>query len=323
MAHDHDHDHEGDHDQGPAEPKEKHDDHAGHAHTVPKDFGRAFATGIALQASFVAIEVVVGLASSSLAVIADAGHNVADVLALILAWGASALGKRGASKGRTYGMKSASILAALFNSGTLLFVNGAVAWEAVGRLRDPEEVTAIPMIVVSLGGVAVNGFSAWLFSRGSEGDVNVRAAFFHLLSDAAVAGGVAVTGVAIYFSHLAWLDPVASLVVSAVVLFSTWSLLKRALDLAMHAVPQGIDEEKLRAFLVGLPGVTEVHDLHVWAMSTTENVLTAHLVMREMPTGAFAAELDEKVRAKFPVHHVTLQLDPHGTPCALAHADAM
>ncbi len=313
--HDHDHDHK-DHDHD-------HDAHAGHAHALPKDFGRAFAIGIVLQASFVVTEVVVGLASSSLAVVADAGHNVSDVLALGLAWGANSLGKRRASKGRTYGLKSASILAALFNSGTLIFVNGAVAWEAITRFADPEDVVAIPMVVVSLGGVVVNGFCAWLFSRGNERDVNVRAAFLHLLSDAAVAAGVAITGVAIYFTHLSWLDPVASLVVSAVVLYSTWSVLKTALDLAMHAVPRGIDEDRVRAFLCALPGVAGIHDLHVWAMSTTENAMTAHLVMREMPTSAFAAEADGKLRQAFPIHHVTIQLDPVGTPCLLEHPDAV
>lgn len=307
-----DHDHHG------------HDDHAGHSNGhAPKDFGRAFALGIAIQSSFIIAEVVVGLASHSLAVIADAGHNVSDVLALGLAWGASHVGRRKASKGRTYGFKSASILAALFNSLTLVFVNGAVAWEAILRFRSPEAVAPIPIIVVSTIGVAVNGFCAWLFSKGSEGDVNVRAAFLHLLSDAAVAAGVALTGVAIYFTGLLWLDPAASILVSVLVLASTWSLLRSALDLAMHAVPRGIDEGLLNAWLAEQPGVVGVHDLHVWAISTTENALTAHIVVHEMPTDDRASALDAKLRTAFSVHHVTIQIDPVGTTCALAHEDAL
>lgn len=310
----HDHDAEGasaegDHDHGSG----------GHSHDhAPKDFGRAFALGIALQSAFIVAEVVVGLAAHSLAVLADAGHNVSDVLALALAWGATHLGKRKASKGRTYGLKSASILAAVANAVTLVFVNGAVAWEAVGRLKSPEPVAAVPVIIVSLVGVAVNGFCAWLFAKGSEGDVNVRAAFLHLASDAAVAAGVAITGVAITFTGLLWLDPAASLVVAIIVLFSTWSLLRKAVDLAMHAVPKGIDEDSVKSWLAGLPGVVGVHDLHVWAMSTTENVMTAHLVVKSMPLDALACDIDTKVRKKFKIHHVTLQLDPEGAACALS-----
>ncbi len=289
-----------------------------HAHQhAPKDFGRAFALGIALQSAFIIGEVVVGLAANSLAVLADAGHNLSDVLALALAWGATQLGKRKATKGRTYGLRSASILTALANSLTLVFVNGAVAWEAVGRLRSPEPVAAVPVIVVSLAGVAINGFCAWLFSKGSQGDINVRAAFLHLASDAVVAAGVAGTGVAIRATGMLWLDPAASLAVAIIVIGSTWSLLRRAVDLAMHAVPRGIDEDQVKAWLAGLPGVVSVHDLHIWAMSTTENLMTAHLVVRAMPTDALACEIDAQVRARFPIHHVTIQVDPDGASCAL------
>jgi len=289
-----------------------------HAHDDgPRDYGRAFTIGIVLQTAFVLSEVVVGLASSSLAVIADAGHNLSDVLALVLAWVATRLVKRRASKGRTYGWKSASILAALVNALSLIFVNGAVAWEALGRFRNPTHVAALPVIVVSLAGVLVNGVSAWLFARGSKADINARAAFLHLASDAAVAAGVAVTGVLIYFTGLTWLDPAASLIVSALVLLSTLSLLRRAVDLAMHAVPPGIDEEKMRDWLASRSGIVAVHDLHVWAMSTTENAMTAHVVMRRMPMGADACELDAALRKAFPVHHVTIQIDPEGSACAL------
>ena len=301
-----------------------HDHHAGHSHGhAPKDFGRAFAVGIALQTAFIVGEIIVGLAAHSLAVMADAAHNVSDVLALALAWGATRLGRRNALKGRTYGFKSASILAAVANALTLLFVNGAVAWEAIHRFRSPEPVAAVPVIVVSVVGVGVNGFCAWLFAKGSSGDVNVRAAFLHLASDAAVAAGVALTGVAIYLTGILWLDPAASIVVSAVVLISTWSLLRRAVDLAMHAVPEGIDESIVRSWLAALPGVVGIHDLHVWAMSTTENVLSAHVVVREMPSGALACDIDAKLREAFPVHHVTIQIDPDGSSCSLAPDNAI
>jgi len=313
--------HEKDHDHG-HDKAHKHEHAAsGHSHDhAPKDFGRAFAIGICIQSVFIVSEIVVGLAAHSLAVLADAGHNVSDVLALALAWGATVLGKRKATKGRTYGLRSASILAAVANAITLVFVNGGVAWEAVGRLRSPEPVAAIPVIVISLVGVAVNGFCAWLFAKGSENDVNVRAAFLHLASDAAVAAGVALTGVAIHFTGLRWLDPVASILVSIIVLISTWSLLRKAINLAMHAVPKGIDEDVVRAWFMAIPGIVGVHDLHLWAISTTENALTAHLSVETMPMGPLASELDKEVRAKFAIHHVTIQLDPKGAACDVADA---
>jgi cobalt-zinc-cadmium efflux system protein len=323
--HDHDSDHEphgvAGHGHGQPGHGHGHHEHAHghheHAHT-PKTFGRAFAIGIGVQTAFVLAEVIAGLAAHSLAVLSDAGHNVSDVLALALAWGATHLGRRKSTKGRTYGLKSASILTAIVNSLTLIFVNGAVAWEAILRLRDPEPVAALTMIVVSLVGVMVNGFSAWLFAKDSAGDVNVRAVFVHLMSDAAVAAGVATTGIVIHYTGLFWLDPVASLVVSAVVVVTAWSLVRRAVDLAMQAVPDGIDEDVVREWLVALPGVTEVHDLHIWAMSTSENVLTAHLEVQAMPAGALACDIDAKLRGAFPVHHVTIQIDPMGSNCALA-----
>lgn len=320
MEHEHDENDEHEHEEHDEEHAEH--DESGHDHG-PKDFGRAFAIGIAVQSAFIVAEVIVGLSAKSLAVLADAGHNVSDVLALALAWAASHVGKRGATKGRTYGLRSSSILAAVANSLTLVFVNGAVAWEAVGRLRSPEPVAAVPVIVVSLAGIAVNGFCAWLFSKGSKGDLNVRAAFLHLLSDAAVAAGVAVTGILIRYTDFLWLDPVASLVVAAIVLVSTWSLLRRALNLAMHAVPSGLDEAKVEAFLRAQPEVIGVHDLHIWGMSTTETAMTVHVVARTMPTDAFACTIDGKVRKKFKIHHVTVQVDPEGAPCVLAKDGAI
>lgn len=320
------HEHDDEHGAHSESRRAAHEHQAEHGHShdhAPKSFGRAFAAGILIQSAFIVAEIIVGLAANSLAVLADAGHNISDVLALALAWGATHLGKRKKTKGRTYGLKSASILAAVANALTLVFVNGMVAWEAIGRLRNPEPVAAVPMIAVSAAGVAVNGFCAWLFAKGSEKDLNVRAAFLHLASDAAVAGGVALTGVAIRFTAIAWLDPVASILVSAIVLYSTWSLLRKAIDLAMHAVPRGIDEDEVKAQLAKLPNVLSVHDLHIWALSTTENALSAHLVLRTMPHDALVCQFDEKVRAEFPIHHVTLQIEPAGAGCALASVDAV
>ena len=320
------HEHDDEHGAHSESRRAAHEHQAEHGHShdhAPKSFGRAFAAGILIQSAFIVAEIIVGLAANSLAVLADAGHNISDVLALALAWGATHLGKRKKTKGRTYGLKSASILAAVANALTLVFVNGMVAWEAIGRLRNPEPVAAVPMITVSAAGVVVNGFCAWLFAKGSEKDLNVRAAFLHLASDAAVAAGVALTGVAIRFTAIAWLDPVASILVSAIVLYSTWSLLRKAIDLAMHAVPRGIDEDEVEAQLAKLPNVVSVHDLHIWALSTTENALSAHLVLSTMPHDALVCQFDEKVRAEFPIHHVTLQLEPDGAGCVLASVDAV
>lgn len=306
----HGHGHGGDHGGGGSH---------GHGHGGPPaaGFERSFALGIAIQTTFVVAEVIVGLSAKSLAVLADAGHNVSDILALALAWGATHLAGRKASKGRTYGMKSASILAAVANALTLVFVNGMVAWEAILRLEAPEPVAAIPIVIVSAIGVAVNGFCAWLFARGSQNDVNVRAAFLHLASDAVVAAGVAITGIAIRYTGWQWLDPVASIVVSILVLVSTWALLRQAIDLAMHAVPRGIDEEKVGKMLASVENVTEVHDLHVWALSTTETALSAHLVMRTMPAGALVGTIEADLRKAFPIHHITLQVEPVGASCSL------
>lgn len=265
---------------------------------------------MAIQAAFVAVEVGVGVGSRSLAVLADAGHNVSDALALALAWGAAKLAEQKASKGRTYGLRSASILAAVVNALTLLVVNAYVAWEAIARLKSPEPVAAIPIIVVSLAGVVVNAFCARLVAKGQEKDLNVRAAFLHLASDAAVAGAVAVTGIAIRLTGLAILDPIASLLVAALVLYTTWPLLRRAIDLALQAVPAGIDEDRVRALLLAAPGVVAVRDLHIWALSTTETALTAHVVATSVSKDDLSRTLGEDLRAAFVIHHITLQVEP-------------
>lgn len=291
---------------------------AEHSHR-PSQTGRAFALAMAIQTGFIVVEVIVGLRARSLAVIADAGHNVSDALALALAWAGMRLAQRAPRRGRTYGWKSATIFAAIVNAGTLLAVNAWVAYEAIQRLRSPSPVAAIPVIAVSLAGVLVNGFCAWLVGRSS--DLNVRAAFLHLASDAAVAGAVAVTGVAIRLTGLTILDPIASLLVAAVVVWSTLPLLRTAMALAMQAVPNAIDEEKVRQAMLAAPGVIAVHDMHVWALSTSETALTAHLVTtsgREVASQPAPHELirmiDIELRESFPITHVTLQLDSNA-PC--------
>jgi cobalt-zinc-cadmium efflux system protein len=290
--------------------------------SAPASTSRPFAIGIALQAAFLVAETVAGAMSHSLAVLADAGHNLSDVIALALAWCAAHLGTRKPTKGRTYGFKSASILASVANALFLVLANALLVHAALGRLRTPEPVVTTAVIGVASLGVLVNGFTAWLFSRGRHQDLNVRAAFVHLTADAAIAGAVAVTGIAIRLTGHAWLDPAASIVVSGIVLFGAWSLLQNAIDLAMHAVPKGLDEDRVRAHLAALPDVVDVHALRVWAISTTETALSAHLVLRAMPSDARVCSVDAQVRAAFAIHHVTLQIEPEASSCTLADAAA-
>jgi cobalt-zinc-cadmium efflux system protein len=252
-----------------------------HPHSAagqPADFGRAFAVGIALNLAFVALEGAFGVVAHSTALLADAAHNLSDVLGLAMAWGASTLARRAPSDLHTYGFRRSTVLAALANAVVLLAAVGAVAWEAVGRFGAPSEPHGTTMMWVASAGVVINGVSALFFRKGSEGDANIRGAFLHLVADAAVSAGVVVAGVVLWRTGWKWVDPVTSLLVSAIVLVGTWGLLRHALHLAMDGVPRNIALEEVRAFLLGLPKVNAVHDLHVWAMSTTEIALTAHLV---------------------------------------------
>jgi cobalt-zinc-cadmium efflux system protein len=308
VAHDHDpsdprhgHDHGHDHDHGHAHGH-------GHAHAVP-DSGRAFAIGVLLNTGIVLAEAIYGVVGHSMALLADAGHNLGDVLGLLLAWGATVLAKRAPSGRRTYGLKRGSILAALGNAALLLFATGAVAWESIQRLAAPGDVDERGVMVVAALAVVVNGASALLFLRGKDDDLNVRSAFLHLAGDAAIALGVVVSGAVIYFTHWNWLDPVTSLAVSALVLWSTWALLRKSLDLALDAAPEHVDPEKVRAYLAALPGVTSVHDLHVWAMSTTETALTAHLVLGGPPPAGFLARTCEQLHDEHRIAHATIQIE--------------
>jgi len=274
------------------------------------DFGRAFAIGIGLNLIYVAAEAGYGLVAGSLALLADAGHNLGDVLGLGLSWGAAVLGRRGPSGRFTYGLRSSSILAALANALILLVVTGGIAWEAIWRLGHPVAVTGGIVAAVAAIGIAVNGATALLFARGRRGDLNLRGAFLHMAADAVVTVGVVIAGIAIALTGLLWLDPAVSLVVSAVIIYGTWDLVKQALSLALDAVPQGVDADAVRARLLALPGVTALHDLHIWGMSTTETALTCHLVMPKGHPGDEAlSAIARELEAHFHISHTTLQIE--------------
>jgi cobalt-zinc-cadmium efflux system protein len=263
-----------------------------------------------LNVGFVAAEAVFGVLAHSMALLADAGHNLGDVLALLAAWTASRLARREPSARFTYGLGSTSVLAALSNAVVLLVVTGAVAWEAVRRLIAPEPAAGGVVMAVAALGMLVNGFVALLFAAGRKGDLNVRAAFMHQLSDALVAAGVVGAGGIILLTHWSWIDPVVSLVISAVIVWGTWDLLRESLNMALDAVPAGIEPTEVRAYLLGLPGVQGLHDLHIWSMSTTETALTCHLLMPGgQPKDAVLAEACDELHRRFRIGHATIQVE--------------
>ena len=296
-------------------------DHAHHHEHAGGGAGRAFAIGVALNLGLVVVEVVYGLTARSMALLADAGHNLGDVLGLVLAGAAALLARRKPTKHRTYGYRRLTVLAALANAVLLLAATGGVVWESIRRLRAPEAVDTHTVIYVALGGVVVNAVSASLFFAGRGDDLNVRAAFSHLVGDAAIALGVVGAGLVMGWTGWLWVDPMTGLVVSVLILGMTWSLLRRSLDLVLDAVPEGIDIDAVRMFLEELPRVCEVHDLHVWAMSTTETALTAHLVMpADSREPAFLSGTCAKLQDRFGIAHATLQIDLEEAPdrCRLA-----
>jgi len=278
------------------------------------DLGRAFALGVALNVGFVVVEAGAGLWTNSLALLADAGHNLSDVLALLLAWGASTLSARQPSTRFTFGLRSSSVLAALANALLLLAVCGAIGWEAIGRLQTSVAVAGGPVIAVAAVGVVVNAATAILFLRRQKVDLNVRGAYQHMAADALVSLGVVAAGVGMLLTGWTWLDPAVSLAVVVVIFASTWGLARDSLSLALHAVPAGIDPAAVRAFLAARAGVAEVHDLHIWGMSTTENALSAHLVIPNgHPGDQFLAETARELAQRFGIGHATLQIE-HGDP---------
>jgi cobalt-zinc-cadmium efflux system protein len=299
------------------------DNHQGHHHERHGhgeiNYGRAFAIGIAANLAYLGGEATAGVLSGSLALLADAGHNLGDVLGLVLSLGAAMLGRRQPSGRFTYGLRSSSILAALANAIILLVVTGGIAWEAIWRMTHPVPVASGIMIAVAAAGIFVNGGTALLFASGSA-DLNVKSAFLHLAADALVTAGVVAAGVAIWLTEWQWLDPAVSLVVSAVIVFGTWGLLKSAIGLALDAVPEGIDAVAVRTHLLSLPGVTGLHDLHIWGMSTTETALTCHLIMPEgHPGDAVLNQMSQQLEHQFGIHHVTIQIELADTEeaCAL------
>ncbi len=280
-----------------------------HEHRTAHD-GRAFAVGIVLNLGFVVVEFIYGQLAHSLALVADAGHNLSDVLALLLAWGAMVLARRRPTPGRTYGMRRSSILAALVNAVVLLVAVGAIAWEAVRRFGAPSPVAEKTVIWVAAIGIVINAGTALLFLSGRKGDLNIRGAFLHMAADAGVSLGVVLAGVAILATGWWWLDPVVSLVIVVVILISTWDLLRDSVNLALDAVPEGVDLHGVRQYLAGLPQVVDVHDLHIWGMSTTETALTAHLVMTEAGCDdAFLARIEGELHRLFGIEHTTIQIE--------------
>jgi cobalt-zinc-cadmium efflux system protein len=308
MAHAHHHDHSHAH------------DHAAHSH-APTNFGWAFAIGASLNAGFVIAELIFGYAANSLALISDAVHNLSDVIALLLAWAAAWLAQKRPTQRYTYGYRRASILAALFNAGLLLVAVGGIIVEAINRLQEPAAVSSWTVMVVAAFGIAINGSTALLFMRGRDGDLNIRGAYLHMAADAGVSLGVVVAALVIMLTGWLWVDPVISLVIAAAVLASGWGLARDSVNLALDGVPRGIELARVKDYLGALEGVSEVHDLHIWAMSTNETALTAHLVRPDGTDDAFLHRVCEELSHRFNIHHATLQIETRGDVCKLAPAE--
>jgi cobalt-zinc-cadmium efflux system protein len=317
----HDHDHEDSH-------WHSEDDHAGHGHAhgghghnhAPASFGNAFAIGTALNLGFVVVEVIYGLSAGSVALLADAGHNMSDVLGLLIAWGAATLAKRRPGGRYTYGLRSSSILAAFLNALLLLVATAIIAVEAIRRLSEHAPVAGKTVMIVAGVGILINGATALLFMRGRKGDLNIKAAFMHMAADAGLAAGVVVAGLLIVLTGKTWIDPIVSLVIVVVIAIGTWGLLRDSVNMSLQAAPSGIDPDKIGAFLRVRDKVAAIHDLHVWPMSTTETALTVHLLVPSgYPGDAFTAEIASALREKFDVAHATIQIetDPE-VPCVLA-----
>ncbi|MBR0861139.1 cation diffusion facilitator family transporter [Bradyrhizobium diazoefficiens] len=315
-GHGHDHDHGHDHGHGRG---------LGHAHVhAPASFGKAFAIGISLNTALVVAEAVYGYIGNSTALLADAGHNLSDVLGLVVAWGAAIAARRAPSGRFTYGLRASTILAALANAVFLLVATGAIGWEATLRLREPEPVAGVTVMVVAGIGLLVNGFTAMLFASGRKDDINIEGAYLHMAADAAVSLGVVVSAALIIWTGWLWLDPVTSLVICAAILWSTTSLLRGSIDMSMAAAPKGTDLAAIRALLLARPGVSAIHDLHVWPISTTETALTCHLVMPAGSGDAFLMETAQMLKASFRIGHTTLQVETHpDNGCALAPDDVV
>ena len=295
----------------------------GHSH-APADYNRAFAIGIALNVVYIAVEATYGILADSLALLADAGHNLSDVLGLLLAWGANYLAQRKPTGRHTYGWRKSTILAALTNAIILLVAMGGIAWEAVQRFSDPLPVAGKTIIIVAAIGVVINTATALLFLSGRKQDLNIRGAFLHMAADAGVSAGVVLAGVVILSTGWLWIDPAVSLIITAIILAGTWGLLRDSFNLALDAVPAGIDPEAVKSYLSDLPGVNGVHDLHIWAMSTSETALTAHLLKPDADDDdTLIEQASRELHERFGIEHVTIQwerrlaLDHCGGSCEI------
>lgn len=296
---------------------------AGHSH-APSSFGRAFAIGIALNIAFVIIEAAYGFFSNSLALMADAGHNLSDVVGLAIAWGAVILGSKRPTERFTYGLGGTSILAALANAILLLFAAGAISLGAIQRFGDPQPVAGTIVMIVAGIGIIINTATALLFVSGRKGDINIRGAFLHMAADAAVSAGVVFAGLAIQFTGHNWIDPVTSLVIVAVIVWSTWGMLKESLAMSLNAVPNGVNAGAVREHLASRTGVTRVHDLHIWAMSTTETAMTAHLVIPDdHDQDRFLHDTAMSLKEHFGIGHATLQVERNENDCSLGSNDVV
>jgi len=295
---------------------------AHHHHHAPPDYSRAFAAGVALNLAFVVVEAVFGILSNSLALLTDAGHNLSDVLGLLLAWGAAALAAKRPSTRRTYGYSRATIIASLFSGLLLMGAVGAIGWEAFNRLLEPAAPSGGTIMIVAAIGVVINTATALLFLSGKDSDLNIRGAFLHMAADAAVSLGVVASGALILFFGFGWIDPLISLVIAAVIFLSTWGLLRDSLDLAVDAVPRNVDPGAVRAYLTGLPGVRAIHDLHIWPMSTTDTALTAHMVMDVFPANdQFLEQIAAVLQERFAIKHPTIQLERHDSDVVCRQAE--
>lgn len=320
MQDDHGHTHHAQgHDQAGHDHAHSHSHGLGHGH-APKNFGPAFAIGIALNLGFVGVEALYGWLSNSMALVADAGHNLSDVLGLVAAWIAAVLVKRAPTARFTYGLRGSSILAALFNAVLLLVATGGIIVEAVQRLLEPAPVAGTTVMIVAGIGILINGFTAWLFASGAQGDINIRGAYLHMMADAVVSVGVVLAGLVILATGFDWIDPLVSLAIAVLIIVATWGLLRDSVAMSLAAVPPGIDPEAVRAHLAARPGVRGLHDLHIWSMSTTEVALTVHLVVAGgAPDRHFLKDTADTLRARFGIHHATLQIEIEGeTACTLA-----
>ena len=280
-----------------------------HKHEM-SNYNRAFAIGVILNVIFVVIEAGYGIVAGSLALIADAGHNLSDVLSLLLAWGASLLASKRPTKKRTYGFRRVTILASLVSALLLLVALGGIAWESVGRFFNPQPVKGMIIIIVAAIGVVINSITALLFISGKEHDLNIKGAYLHMAADAGVSLGVVIAGIAIMITGWLWLDPAISIFIVVIVLIGTWGLLRNSINLSIDAVPEGIDISEIKNYLTSLKNVSCTHDLHVWALSTTETALTAHLVTtQDSMDNAFLIEIQQYLHDQFGIEHTTIQIE--------------